>query len=527
MTYLHEDAPGVFHLDHRLTPEVRAMLCAMASRMPLGGIRARYDEIVLAVAEGIWDEVTTDKTWKEATSEENVDTFLPQIRHMKRRAEDRLTTYPLHPKVQVFFDKFVKMYGHSSILELTGSPSVYAEGISWYDAWLMFDNPLVAGQEFSTRAVRHKDWPMARACYTGVRKHTPVDMGSSGVADFYLDTPHPDLKELHDDWFEVFEAEVDWWKDYLSVAANREALGIADKEPFRPALDRARWAIPGTIATGCAHTGNLRVMARVLQVGSLLAQRGKAEMPIKTWEAITEGYRKAVPGLAEMGLREAVYGESTRLPAHVFIKDVPSAREVRLRILPSQYTPPLDPLIKPRPAGERSYLDPSLNQHLQVEVTFQCSLAVARDWHRHRTMYPWTLDLVRDHKGPKVAEGAATGMVLAPLQLHSAYEPKSDLAKEKVPDLLQRSSEVYDTFMARDNQMQAVLALPLGTRVQMRGQGGLRDMVYMLELREYAEGANFEYKAQAHDAANQLRSQLEVTLRRTEERYSLSALVGI
>lgn len=897
MTYLHEDADGVFHLDHRLTPEVRAMLCAMASRMPLGGIRARYDEIVLAVAEGIWDEVTTDKTWKEATSEENVDTFLPQIRHMKRRAEDRLTTYPLHERVQVFFDKFVKMYGHcyddqtevlcqdagsgqimwmhwkdavqwqgstdadggdevrlrlaafdpttdsvrfeepsawiakpykgrmykvkkergnvdllvtpehtmlvrkreyvgsgqgdatyewsdwrgvkaeevagktcyrykrgaarmaetrdltenedpwglslinphafgrlcgffvgdgyaggrqagylsfnirkereqaflagietdlglkvqrdksgrchvhlegardwartffyhptatvpsgkpaknipswvytapeafvrgfleglhnsdgskvtedswsfanssdpvteglqilgslwgcpvsirgpyqkggskiafvsgpkcrepvvnrgrdrhedgwdeydgmvycatvstgflivrrnhatmvsgnSSIMELTGSPSVYVEGISWWTAYLLFDNPLVSGQEFSTRAVRHKDWPMARACY--IRPWTQDALNEFtantryGNATF-PDEPHPDLLALHYDWFEVFEAEVDWWRDYLSVAANREALGIADKEPFRPALDRARWAIPGTIATGCAHTGNLRVMARVLQVGSLLAQRGKAEMPIKTWEAITEGYRKAVPGLAEMGLREAVYGESTRLPAHVFIKDVPSDREVRLRILPSNYRPDLDPLIKPRPEGERSYLDPSLNQHLPVEVTFQCSLAVARDWHRHRTMYPWTLDLVRDHKVPDVDEGAAVGAIMAPIQLHSAYEPKSALAKKKVPALLQRSSEVYDTLMAEDNQMQAVLALPLGTRVQMRGVGGLRDVVYMLELRGHAHGANFEYKAQALAAMDQLRDQLEVTLRRDGERYRLSDLVGI
>lgn len=249
-------------------------------------------------------------------------------------------------------------------------------------------------------------------------------------------------------------------------------------------------------------------------------------MPIKTWEAITEGYRAAVPGLAEMGLREAVYGESTRLPAHVFIQDVPSDREVYLRILPSDYRQDLDPLIKPRPAGERSYLDPSLNQHLQVGVTFQCSLAVARDWHRHRTMYPWTLDLVRDHKVPD-APGAATAAIMAPIQLHSAYEPKSALAKKKVPALLQRSTDVYDALMAEDNQMQAVLALPLGTRVQMRGQGGLRDVVYMLELRGHAHGANFEYKAQALEAMDQLRNQLEVTLRRDGERYRLSDLVGI
>lgn len=505
MKYLHEDAQGVYHLDHRLTPEVRAMLCAMASRMPAGGIEARYREIVEAVAEGLWDEITMDKTWKEAHGEDFRVAFVPQFRHMILRAEERLTTYPLHPRVQVFFDKFVKMYGHSSIMELTGSPSVYMEGISWYDAWLSFDNPLVAGQEFSTRAVRHKDWPMARACYVDDWAETSVDLGASGVAKSHLQQPHPGLKELHDGWFEVFEAEVDWWANHLKDAANREALGIADKEPFRPALDRARWAIPGTIATGCAHTANLRTMARVIQTASLLAQKGGAQAPIDTWNDIRRGYEAAVPGLAEMGLREAVYNQTTRLPAHIFINAVLPGKEVVVRG-PVEWGDPHSH-VKARLGGEQTYVDPEFNQIAQIEIAFQCSLAVARDWHRHRTMYPWFLDLVFRYDG-----------IINNIEIHPAYEAKSDLARERVPGLLSKSTAIFNAFMRDGNQMQAVLALPLGTRVQMRGVGGLRDVIYMLELRGHAHGANFEYKAQALEALKQLR---ELTPR------NIRSLVGI
>lgn len=39
----------------------------------------------------------------------------------------------------------------------------------------------------------------------------------------------------------------------------------------------------------------------------------------------------------------------------------------------------------------------------------------------------------------------------------------------------------------------------------LQGQGGFRDVLYMLELRRDAKGANFEYKAQAAEALEQLR----------------------
>lgn len=480
--YLHQVSPGIYYLDHRLTPEVRAMFCAMASRMPIGGIAARYTEVVGAVAEDLFQAWLASNETAESSDK---DPFFHE-------AEDLLCSYPLHPKVQGFFDKFVAQYGHSSIMELSGSPSVYIEGISWYTAYLLFDNPLVAGQEFSTRAVRHKDWPMARELMPSkgeAYNHHTVP----GALEEY-EAAYP-FRELHDRWFEVFEAEVEAWKQRFSDPAVRKEYGISDNEPFRPALDRARWAIPGTIATGCSQTANMRVMARVINDGSLLAQRAGCAAAVEAWDDIRAAYGASLPGMAGMGLREAIYDDNAKIPGHLQILHIHSDEpedEVLVSLLPNQGA--VDPLAFSREVGARSYVDPSMNGAGLVGVNILCSLAVSRDWHRHRTFYPWRMYLIRDQ---------------GPISIHPAYEPISDLGKEKLPDLLKFSTDLYDKLMAEGDSYRAMMTLPLGTLVEMSAWGGLRDAIYMFELRANAHGANFEYKAQAESALKQIRFYLQ------------------
>jgi hypothetical protein len=531
--YLHETAPGMYFLDHRLVPEVRGMLCAMASRAPVGGVVARYTQLVEAVAEGTWEEsiqrsrerVTGDspqavyirERWEESgRTFEDVFRTWAQLQENERKApraqaEERLCDYPLHPKVQKFFNDFVGAYGHSSIMELTGEPAVYTENISWLTAWLLFDSPLCAGQEFSTRAVQHKDWPLARECFNVWRdpeyqyEGPPMHYDQGGVS-LHLDPAEKgqtitvvngDFRAIHDGWFEVFAAEVAWWTEHLSDPANREALGIADKEPFRPALDRARWALPGTIATGCAHTSNLRERARALDVGARFAE-GSGE-PEAVWNDIRETYRKALPGLADMGLREAVYKAGTTLPRHLdrgmFLREVPEANDVEVVLYPAEGYEDL-----PKRTGIKTYADATYNHVAQVEVAIQCSLAVARDWHRHRTMYPWHMELV--------VSNDITGRN-PPLVIDRHYTPMSEIGKAKTPAMLAKSREVYDRFMAEGKPYLAALALPLGTRVQLTGQGGLRDVLYTMELRHHAHGANFEYKEQALYILDMLKQAVE------------------
>ncbi len=457
--YLREPSPGTIVLDHRLTPEVRAMLAAMVSRSPVGGMKQRYAEVLEAAGD-----------------------------------EDALTTYPLHPKVQGFFDQFVGQYGHSSVMELTGSPTVGVEGISWFTAWLLFDSPLVAGQEFSTRAVRRTDWPMARECdVPAVQGGGVIRVGDEIVVGPKQDVtiPHPLLQYLHREWLEVYEAEVAWWQRHLSDPENRAALGIGDKEPFRPALDRARWALPGTFATGAAFASNVRERARTIRDAQHVNRAPAGPTPV--WREIEAAYRAASPGIAGYGLREAVVEGDRDLPGHLagILRPVrgarhPSGVDVNLRVLDWKEDENVHPYTRTR---KRSYVDPWFNRHSRVRVRIECSLAVARDWHRHRTLYPW-------HLGVVCSDGGIT--------LDRRYEPKSEIGIARTPDLLRRSHDLYRRFLEGGDVERAALALPMGTRVVVSGVGGIRDALYTLELRANAHGANFEYKQQAETALDLL-----------------------
>lgn len=545
--YLHAAGinEGTYWVDHRVVPEIRGMLAAQVSRAPLGGVRARYKQVVEAVAQSLWEEAHNQPAMDTMIQGWGVESLRPETWEIAQTwfipslpwngdegtaadvarylAEGRLCTYPLHPKVQKFFDDFVGKYGHSSILELVGGNPIFSEGLSWLSAWISFDSPLCSGQEFSTRAVQHADWPMAKEClitestlYEDCSIEMKTDYGDSGVikvedvslmfsgahpappkkldVQVNLVKPHLDLAALHRNWFEVFEAEVAWWKEHLSIEANRLALGIGDKEPFRPALDRARWALPGTIATGVAHTSNLRERSRVIRDGSLLAQMSKCTSAEGVWSDMAQAYKEALPGLTGMGLREAVYGADSPIPGHLraLFTDAPDGPDAEVDYT---WTDGLSDVTPFKRAGMKSYMDPLANTLFRVDLAFRCSLAVARDWHRHRTMYPWSLQVVRDPNGL--------------LQIDHHYAPMSDLAKAKVPELLLRSTRIFDTFMAAGNVNQAALALPFGTRVCMQGQGGLRDAVYLLELRKFAVGASFEYQDQATQAIDLLRDLLK------------------
>ena len=483
--YLHEPTHGSFVLDHRLTPEVRAMLAAMVSRSPVGGMKQRYAEVVEAVAAELWPgsmplAYMRDYKWAEVKTVADDLSVVAQVQYVRAEAENRLCEYPLHPKVQGFFDQFVGQYGHSSVMELTGSPTVAVEGVSWFTAWLLFDSPLVAGQEFSTRAVRRPDWPMAREC---IGADSNPDML---VIDMGWDRrPHPGLSDLHEEWLTVYEAEVAWWTEHLTDPANRAALGIADKEPFRPALDRARWALPGTFATGAAFASNVRERARTLRDAASVNRA----VPTSVWSDIEAAYRVAAPGISQYGLKEAVVEGDRDLPGHLtsILQPVrgavhPSGVDVDLRVCDWKNDGVVNPYTRTK---DRSYADPWFNRQVRAQVRIECSLAVARDWHRHRTLYPW-------HLGVVYLDGT--------LCIDRRYEPKSDVAIARTPSLLRRSHVLYRQFLDNGDVERAALALPMGTRVVVSGVGGLRDVLYMLELRANAHGANFEYKEQAEAA---------------------------
>ncbi len=507
---LHQSSDLCHWLDHKLTPEVRALLCAMASRAPIGGIRARYSQLVHAVAKSLWAKICEDNpdedlpNWAGALEARDEFTVDETLGH----AERALCTYPLHPVVQEFFDKNVAQYGHSSPLELVGSPAVYIEGVSWYAQWLLFDSPLCAGQEFSTRAVRHKDWPMCREAMQPVLGET-----LSWV-------PNSALEVLHNQWFTVFEAEVDAWRTEFQKPCENcddgEEPGcgvcagtgmkypwIKDPQAFRPALDRARCTVPGTFATGGSQTGNIRTMDRVVKIGQQLARDSASVAAISVWDNVAQVYRDALPGMANMGHREAVYETKEALiPGHLapgFVSQKDADVGISIIVDHELMERPED-LSSYIPDGPKCYLDPLWNQLIQVRFHVQCSLAVARDWHRHRSAYPWSMRLVRE-ENPDGSNG--------PIVMHPAYNQISQVGKENTARLLEMSGRTYDAFAVKGDDYRAMLTLPLGACVEMRASGGLRDMIYMLKLRKHSNGACFEYETQATAALALLEGELK------------------
>jgi hypothetical protein len=198
--------------------------------------------------------------------------------------------------------------------------------------------------------------------------------------------------EIHNGWFEVFAAEVAWWK--------------AEARVRDPIADGDRVAGPDTCLNRVPVRGHLPVPH--------LPRRGK-----------------------------------------VRTTDAPDGPDAEVECHPTGGLSDVQPF---RRHGEKTYADPLANTLFRTDITLRCSLAVARDWHRHRTLYPWHLQVVRDQVG------GATAQHLGSIKIDHHYAPMSDLAKAKVPALLERSTAVFDRFMADKNIVQAALALPLGTR---------------------------------------------------------------
>lgn len=444
---LREVRPGVFVLHHALLPEVQAMLLAMTSRAPAGGLRQRLAELIEAVG-GLRP----------------------------------LFEYPLHPRVQGFILKWVGQYGHSSVRELTGRPAIYVEGASWLMCSHLFDSSLVVGQENSTRAVaRDGNWPMARD------------------AD-------PRLRPGHDYWMSVYQAERAAWEKKLEDPAERAARGIEDKEPFRPALDRARWALPGTISTGASFCSNIRERDATLdRMGTTLRRlantdTSEGKVVLDVLRDITEGYREALPGFA-LGVRPT---HPLDRPHDYRASRSPWEGTDRYAGTCSQHRAHAASYIgrgsPPSYAGfsrekARSYLDRKANKH-QVAISILCGIAQARDFMRHRTGVPWTASL--QTPPCESPSGPTSHAIRETVCIDPAYEvltPEGREALQRLPVLL----EEYLAYQRAGNEWQGLLSLPLGTLVHLQSDMGLRDALYMAELRSLAKGADFVYKEAAND----------------------------
>lgn len=503
LKYLHvvpcEAAAQICYLDHRLCTEVQSMMVSMVSRMPEGGVSRRYAELVDKIAQSLLEEEDSRLSLERKDQRDqfvasmggSMDTA-SRIPIYRSAAEDRLCEYPLHPIVAEHFRKWVGEYGHSSITEHNAEPMVFLDGCSRWLAWLLFDNPLVSGQEASTRALDF-----------GKRPPCPE------VGDVSEGTLGEELLLLHRDWMALRDAELEWWKAdlvqpcglcggvaldvpcTLCKGTGKKHPWMLDPQPFRPAFDRSRWALPGSISTGCAFSYSLRAASRSLANAWHFAKESGNQPAMQILDSLYSAFWAAAPGLAPLVLKKPAGSGLAESWPHLSPGFVGQSHDVELDLVITSHLEEeqVCERTKPRNATRRAYLDPKWNQLVRVNLILQCSLAAATDWHRHRTGFPWQIDIVDDSSG------------LIVIDHH--YRPHS-LDESELTFLRRRTTSLYREFLEKGDRLRAILCLPLGTRVQMSTSMGLRDFVYMTELRGYVAGANFEYLEQAQTALRQL-----------------------
>jgi len=358
--------------------------------------------------------------------------------------------------VSKFLDTNLKGYMHASIAEMA-EVFVHGRGMGWPSAWLIEDSPLFVGQEVSSRAV-------------------DILEADSALCDF----SDPRLQGIHDQWAALFA--------HLKDGAGKKGYKF----------DEIRWAIPGTARSGVTMCNRVRDGVRQLeQIESLGAPFDSlAQQMLKGFEAYAPRATAAVRRGSRR--RSSLWGLTTEF-TH---SDDPSVtlpkRAVKIRSLGSvQRREPARHVARDTP---NQYLDPSWNFYGPFEFEINCSVAAARDWHRHRSVMPWELTVMLNEKEQLIK---------------SPYYDMSALSK----GLWAETSEAFWAIFkdVGNPSWSALHALPFGATVKLKCHAKLPDLLYTLELRYSSKGANAEYKDQAKWGLYRLATLLGPSITRREK----------
>jgi len=344
--------------------------------------------------------------------------------------------------IKEFADKNIFNYGHASIAEMS-FPSIFSRNFGWISSWFLADNPLFVGQEVSTRAVN----PLIKSL------------------------PCFDSREEDRDSFNLF-----------SMIFSELISKLEEKGGYR--YDSIRWSIPGNFRTGTTVMMNSRVLLRHLMM---------LENIIEMKEVVRRyllGAQICSPAIFRSIYKEGKYFENN-LPARwkslSFIRE---EKEFRIEPINNGLNLELLSQIERRVGSRknsRSYLDDEYANLGLFKVHIECSIAAARDFHRHRAMMPWILNLLIDREG---------------LPFISRHYNVEDSYTSAVKNTFLKFSEKH----ANKNSINFfdLYSLPLGTMVSLVGFGTLPKLLYMLELRSKALGANFEYRKIAETGLKEL-----------------------
>ena len=348
--------------------------------------------------------------------------------------------------VEKFLDKNLKGYMHASIAEMA-EVFVHSRNMGWADAWLVEDSPLFVGQEVSTRAVDVLEEDRAPSSYSPLC-----------------------LAQTHYKWVELFES-------------LRDQAGSKGYK-----FDDIRWALPGTTRVGVTMCNRVRDGVRQLE---MIASLGGPYTELS--RRLLEGFKAYAPRATAAVMRGPRKPPSTWvLP--VLLKPVgwKPRRDKCVRVKSCAPVTARVPSIQCARDRAGTYLDPAWAFFGAFEIEIECSVAAARDWHRHRAMMPWEIAVPMDSETRELAKSPFYDM-----------SPVSD-------ELWTETSEQFLHIAADKKAVSwaALNALPFGAVVTLRAQGTLPALLYMLELRYSSTGANAEYKEQARQGLFKLASVL-------------------
>ena len=244
-----------------------------------------------------------------------------------------------------------------------------------------------------------------------------------------------------------------WWNTFDFLNKNIE------KKVYK--FDDIRWSMPGTYRTSIIINCSARVLARQIDMLSEIPECSDLVYTLK------ENFKAASPCLFH------ALTNKKRIP-HKRWKEI-SILEVD-NITDIQITPPSDLKYKfkqyifsKRIVG-KTMLDDTLSFLGLFNIKIQTTIIVARDWTRHRTWHPFLFKLLTKNGKPFLDEN-----INIPEEIKNDINSKFDVIHNDVIN-------IYDLYK-----------YPVGTMVEIEASASLNFLIYALELRLYASGADKNY----------------------------------
>ena len=342
--------------------------------------------------------------------------------------------------IKQFLLQNLAKYNHASIGEMC-ILTIYHFGFGWVSSFLLCDQPLFIGQEVSTRAVDILK-SVNNICYDS--------NNVKGALESF-----------------VF---------FKNIFLNLKQSSLTQKKGYK--FDYIRWCLPGNISTGLIYNVNGRVLSRHLNI---LKNFNFMKRVVEQYEL---GFKTIAPNIF-ISLNKS--RKNINIPSNIKIQNIEQRDRFKICDIewinkPKKLHLIIDMLINKYSKNLKlEYLPLELKKLGLFNVNIYCSIAAARDWHRHRPVMPWTISLILDQDNLPI--------------IYHMYD-KYILDKHKI--LINKFFKQKQFFKNKNKiNWPDLYVLPFGTMVVMNCTTTLDYLFYMLKLRSNSKNANFEYKKQA------------------------------